>query len=169
VGRDRQRGLPRYPPLHCAGRSLDRSDDRIRLRRSKVFPSLAGSRLSTAPCFGRHSLDPVTRGSTDVSAHRDFRSAPQSGGYGALIMLAPSTEMSRITLSGIYTPVIQTSRLEAANISFPHDRQLEAVMSPRPRAVRSPGPSPAGWPPAGSRRVAGITSPAGPFRRTDGR
>jgi hypothetical protein len=35
------------------------------------------------------------------------------------------------------------------------------VMRPHPRAARSSGPSPAGWPPARSRRVAGITSPAG--------
>jgi len=62
-------------------------------------------------------LGPRNEVSTDVSAHRDFRSAPQSGGYGALIMLAPSTEMSRITLSGIYTPVIQTSRLRRKKIA----------------------------------------------------
>ena len=116
-GRDGRCGSPLYPLLVRARLAVDRSDDRTSLRRSKVFPSLAGSRLSTAPCFGRHSLDPVTRGSTDVSAHRDFRSAPQSGGYGALIMLAPSTEMSRITLSGIYTPVIQTSRLRRKKIA----------------------------------------------------
>jgi hypothetical protein len=74
---------PLYPLLVRARLSVHRSDDRTSLRRSKVFPSLAGSRLSTAPCLGRHSLDPVTRGSTGVSVHRDFRSAPQSGSYGA--------------------------------------------------------------------------------------
>jgi hypothetical protein len=87
---------PNYPLLVRARPSVDRPDDRTSLRRSKVFPSLAGSRLSTAPCLGRHSLDPVTRGSTGVSVHRDFRSAPQSGSYGALV--APSTEMSRMTI-----------------------------------------------------------------------
>jgi hypothetical protein len=50
----------------------------------------------------------------------------------------------------------------AANVSFPHDRQLDAVMRPRPRAARSSGPSPARSQTAHSRRVAGITSPAGP-------
>src|SRR5215471_21166452 len=98
-GRDGRCGSPRYPLLVRARLSVDRSDDRTSLRRSKVFPSLAGLRLSTAPCLGRHSLDPVTRGSTGVSVHRGFRSAPQSGSYGALV--APSTEMSRIT---IYLP-----------------------------------------------------------------
>jgi hypothetical protein len=85
--------------------------------------------------------------------------------------------------SVIYPPVIQTSRLRrkkfsqketvwggrltilvagsAANVSFPRDRQPDAVTRPRPHAARSSGPSTAGWPPAGSCRVAGITSPAG--------
>ena len=35
--------------------------------------------LSTAPCSGRHSLDPVTRGSTGVSAHR-VSAVPHSQG-----------------------------------------------------------------------------------------
>ena len=95
-GRDGRCGSPSYPLLVRARLAVDRSDDRTSLRRSKVFPSLAGSRLATAPCCGRHSLDPVTRGSTGVSVHRDFRSAPQPGSYGALI--APSTEMSSITI-----------------------------------------------------------------------
>ena len=94
-GRDGRCGSPPYPLLVRARPSVHRSDDRTGLRRSKVFPSLAGSRLSTAPCFGRHSLDPVARGSTGVSVRRDFRSAPQSGSYGVLV--APSTEMSCIT------------------------------------------------------------------------
>src|SRR5260221_160004 len=75
---------PLYPLLVRARPAVDRSDDRTSLRRSKVFPSLAGSRLATAPCFGRHSLDPVARGSTGVSVRRDFRSAPQSVSYGVL-------------------------------------------------------------------------------------
>jgi hypothetical protein len=65
-GRDGRCGSPLYPLLVRARLPVDRSDDRTSLRRSKVFPSLAGSRLSTAPCFGRHSLDPATRGSTQI-------------------------------------------------------------------------------------------------------
>jgi hypothetical protein len=90
---------------------------------------------------------------------------------------------SNIRAVRIYPPVIQSSRLRrkkssqkeamwggrlrilvagpAANVSFPRDRQPDAVTRPRPRAARSSGPSTAGWPPAGSCRVAGITSPAG--------
>src|SRR5215470_7969762 len=78
-GRDGRCGSPPYPLLVRARLSVDRSDDRTSLRRSKVFPSLAGSRLSTAPRLGRHSLDPVTRGSTYVSVHR-ISAVPHSQG-----------------------------------------------------------------------------------------
>jgi hypothetical protein len=43
----------------------------------------AGTR-SSARHDHDYSLDPVKRGSTGVSDHRNFRSAPQSGGYEAL-------------------------------------------------------------------------------------
>jgi hypothetical protein len=81
--------------LSAQGYSVDRPDDRTSLDGLKISVSRRVS-LATAPCLGRHSLDPATRGSTGVSVRRDFRSAPQSGGYGAL--LAPSTEMSRMTI-----------------------------------------------------------------------
>jgi hypothetical protein len=74
---------------------------------------------------------------------------------GALAARRPE-EIGAVTADGASGILVAG---HAANVSFPHDRQLDAAMSPRPRAVRSSGPSPAGWPPAGSRRVAGITSP----------
>jgi hypothetical protein len=44
----------------------------------------AGTRSSARHDRHDYSLDPVKRGSTGVSDHRNFRSAPQSGGYEAL-------------------------------------------------------------------------------------
>jgi hypothetical protein len=58
-------------PDHERGSS---ADDRTSPRRSKVFPSLAGSGLSTAPRSGRHSLDPVTRGFNLCLSPPGFRS-----------------------------------------------------------------------------------------------
>jgi hypothetical protein len=82
-----------------------------------IAPAFDGLKISVSrrvtfidrSLLGSSFLGPRNEGSTGVSVHRGFRSAPQSGGYGALV--APSTEMSRITLFGIYMPVIQTSRL----------------------------------------------------------
>jgi|SRR5260221_155709 hypothetical protein len=70
---------PLYPLLVRAKPSVHRSDDRTGLRRSKDFRLSQGSRLSTAPCSGRHSLDPVTRGSTGVSVRR-VSAVPHSQG-----------------------------------------------------------------------------------------
>jgi hypothetical protein len=62
----------------------------------KYFRLSQGSRLATAPCFGRHSLDPATRGSTGVSGHRISAVLHSQGVTGRWI--APSTEMSSITI-----------------------------------------------------------------------
>src|SRR5215471_1986334 len=61
-GRDGRCGSPRYPLLVRARLSVDRSDDRTSLRRSKVFPSLAGSRLTTIPLLGSSFLGPRNEG-----------------------------------------------------------------------------------------------------------
>jgi hypothetical protein len=96
-GRDGRCGSPPYPLLVRARPSVHRPDDRTGLRRSKDF-RLSQGQLSDRSLLRSSFLGPRNERSNRRLSPPGFRSAPQPGGYGALV--APSTEMSCITIYG---------------------------------------------------------------------
>jgi hypothetical protein len=92
------RFAPNYPLLVRARPAVDRPDDRTSLRRSKDFRLSQGRVYRPLPAWVVYSPNRATSGSTDVSAHRKLPQCPTVRELrGAL---APSTEMSRITIYG---------------------------------------------------------------------
>jgi hypothetical protein len=89
---------PIYPLLVRARPSVDRSDDLTSLRRSKDSRLSQGHVYRPLPCFGRSFPGPRNKGFNRRLSPPGFPQCPTVRGLrGAL---APSTEMSRMTIYG---------------------------------------------------------------------